>query len=220
MKKTTIPIKAFSMLVFVAAIATPAFAQNQEDSLKKAAMLEQYIELSKTNENHQLLASLNGEWAWVGHHIWPDTSKKPFEFQGTITRKGIWEDRYFITETSSGGKSKMPWADGKELTFHDMYIEGYDNVRKKFFSATINNESNTGLITLEGSYDPSTRTITYEGESVAHFHKNIAPGTMMQFRDLVKFVDSDHYILEHHESIDGNEIITTELKYTRIRSDK
>jgi hypothetical protein len=70
---------------------------------------------------------------------------------------------------------------------------------------------------MEGSYDPITKTITYEGESVAHFHHDIAPGTMMKFRDLVKIIDNDHFVLEHHESIDGKEIVITELKYTRIK---
>ncbi len=219
MKKTTIAIKAFVILV-AGVITTPVFAQIQEDTLKKAAMMKQYTELSKTNENHQLLAGLNGEWAWVGRHISRDTTKKPLEFRGTITRKSIWEGRYFMTETTSDGKLKMPWADGKEVAYQDMYLEGYDNVKKKFFSSNINNESNTGMISMEGSYNPGTKTITYEGESVSHIHHDIAPGTMMQFRVLVRLIDSDHFILEQHESINGKEIIATELKYTRIKSGK
>lgn len=209
-----------SLILILIAIARPSFAQDQEDSVKKAAMLKQYIELSKTNENHKLLASLNGKWTFIGRHISPDTSKKSFEFSGTIIRKSIWEGRYFITETTGGIKMKMPWSEGRPLEYQDMYLEGYDNVRKKFFSSNINNESNTGIITMEGSYDPSTKTITYEGESISHFHPDITPGTIIQFRVLVKFIDSDRFILEHHESIDGKEIVTTELKYTRLKNGK
>ena len=217
MKTTTIIIKAFVVFVLVSN-ATPSFSQNQEDTVKKAAMLKQYIEVSKINENHKLLAGLSGEWSFIGRHISPDTTKKAFEFRGTIIRKSIWEDRYFITETTSDGQLKMPWSDGKLVTYHDMYLEGYDNARKKFFSANISNESNTGIITMEGSYDPITKTITYEGTSASHFHHDIVPGTVMQFRVLVKLVDRDHFILEHHESIGGKEIVVTELKYTRIKS--
>jgi hypothetical protein len=217
MKKKILTIKAFVMFALAAVSAGPAFAQNQDDTLKKVAMVKQYIELSKTNEHHKLLAGLNGEWTFIGRHISPDTTKKPFEFRGTVTRKSLWEDRYFITETTSDGKLKMPWSEGRLVDYHDMYIEGYDNVKRKFFISHISNESNTGIITMEGNYNPATRTISYEGESVSHFHRDIAPGTMMHFRVLVKFIDSDHLILEQHESIDGKEIITTELKYQRVK---
>lgn len=217
--KTIITIKVSVMLILVTAIARPVFAQSQEDSVKNAAMLKQYIELSKTNENHKLLEGLNGKWTFVGRHISPDTTKRPFEFRGTIIRKSIWEGRYFITETTSDGKTKMPWSEGRSLEYRDMYLEGYDNVRKKFFSSNIGNESGTGIITMEGSYDHTAKTITYEGESNSHFHRDISPGTMIQFRVLIRFIDSDHFILEQHESIDGKEIITTELKYQRIKND-
>ena|SRR5215470_8457268 len=218
MKEITFTIKAIVMFVLTAISAMPPFAQSQDDSLKKASMMKQYIEMSKTNENHKLLAGLNGEWAFVGHHISPDTTKKPFEFKGTITRKALWEGRYFITETTSDGKLKMPWSEGRLVEYHDMYIEGYDNVKKKFFISHISNESNTGIIAMEGNYNPATKTITYDGESVSHFHRDIAPGTLIHFHVLVKLVDSDHFIFEQHESINGKEIIKTELKYERVKS--
>jgi hypothetical protein len=217
---TTNIIKAFALLMTVATIVRSASAQNQEDTLKNAAVMKQFIEMSMTNENHKLLASLNGEWAFVGRHIFPDTTKKAFEFRGTITRKSIYEGRYFITETTSDGKLKMPWSAGRSLTYQDMYIEGYDNVKKKFFSSNISNESNTGIITLEGSYNPDTKTFLYEGESVSHFHRDIAPVTMIQFRVLISLIDGDHFIIKQDESITGKEIVTTELKYTRIKNGK
>jgi hypothetical protein len=214
MKKTTITLKAFAVLVLTTAIATSSFAQNQKDSVNKAERQKQQIELSKTNKNHQLLASLNGEWTFKGRHIPPDTTKKPIETFGTITRKGIWENRYFITETSSGKKIKMEWADGKEMTYHDMYMEGYDNAKKKFFFTLIGNHWSTGYMSCDGRYDSTTKTLTYEGELEPE------PGTIVKVLRIIKFVDPDHYNEEWHRSIDGKEIQRSESSFTRIKSIK
>jgi hypothetical protein len=217
MKTATIISKAFVVLV-LAAMATPVFSQNKKDSPADEKQ-KQFVELSKTNENHKLLAGMTGTWSFEGKHIFPDPAMKPFEFRGTIIKKSLLGGRYFITETTSNGKMKMPWSEGELVTYSDMTIEGYDNITKKFVAANIANETNTGIITYEGSYDPITKTITYEAQSATHMHKDIAPGTMMKFRELVKIIDNDHFILEHHESIGGKEIIVTELKYARIKSE-
>ncbi|MBC8110960.1 MAG: DUF1579 family protein [Verrucomicrobia bacterium] len=218
MKTSIIVLYSLSIFVLLAAVSNQALAQNKADTLKEAAMMKQYIEMSKTNENHKILGELNGEWTFIGKHVFSGVIKRSYEFSGKIVRKAVLEGRYFITETTGGTKMKLPWSQGKLLPYQDMYLEGYDNVKKKFFSSNINNESNTGIITLEGTYNPATKIITYEGESVSHFHRDIVPGTMMKFLVLLKFIDNDHFTLEQRESIDGKEIVTTELKYTRIKN--
>jgi hypothetical protein len=95
-----------------------------------------------------------------------------------------------------------------------MMLEGYDNVAQKFVATTINND--TGIISLEGRYDPSTQTITYDGASTSHVHPDLAPGTKIQFRGVVKLIDRDHYQLGWHESIDGKELVDAVLDYTRV----
>lgn len=213
MKATTLTITV-ALLVLAAAFASPAFAQNQEDSVKNADRQKQQIELSKTNKNHQLLASLNGEWTFKGRHIPTDTTQKPIETFGTIARKGIWENRYFITETTSGKKIKMPWADWKEMTYHDMYMEGYDNAKEKFFFTLIANHWSTGYMRCGGSYDSTTSTLTYEGELEP------APGIIVKVIRIIKFVDPDHYTEEWHRSISGKEIQRSEAICTRVNSTK
>lgn len=207
----TSTIKAFTVLVLAIAIATSSFAQNKNDSVNQTDLQNQRIERSKTNENHQLLASLNGDWTFNGRHVPTDTSQKPVETFGSITRKGIWENRYFITETSSAKKIEMPWADWKEMTYHDMYMEGYDNVKRKFFFTLMANHWNTGYMICEGSYDSTTRTLTYEGEFEP------GPGIIVKVLRIVKFVDRDHYMEEWCRSIGGKEIQRSEASYTRIK---
>src|SRR5688572_6549217 len=140
---------------------------------------DQRIELSKTGKNHELLASLTGNWNFAGKHFPPDPSGKPIEFKGTAARKAIMDGRYFIFETK-GGKLVMPWSDGKEVTYTDMTIEGYDNNKKKFVNAFIGNHWNTGIATSEGNYDSVKKVILYESEFES------GPGMKTVIRNLLK----------------------------------
>jgi len=204
-----------NILTYIAiAVTTNALAQSSNHSTAWTERQRQQIELSKTNENHQLLASLNGEWSFKGRHIPTDTTQKPVEIFGTITRKGIWENRYFITETHSGKKIPMPWADWKEMTYHDMYIEGYDNAKKKFFFTTVGNHWSTGYMLCEGSYEPTAKTLTYEGEFEP------SPGIIMKVVRIIEFIDPDHYKQEFHQSIGGKVVQRSESSFTRAKSGK
>ena len=206
MIKTSITIKAFTVLVLIVSI-TPSFAQNQKDSSANERQKE-LIELSKTNKNHQLLMSLTGNWSFTGAHFSSDTpGTKTVDVMGTITRKAIMDGRYFIVETT-GGKIKMPWADGKEVNYKDMYIEGYDNDKKKFFRSSIGNHWKTGIVVMEGSYDSATKTFTYELEMERG-------GEKRKFHDLIKILDADHYLFMRYYIKGDQEIKVTETKYTR-----
>lgn len=85
-------------------------------------------------------------------------------------------------------------------------------------SANINNESETGIIMKEGDYDAATKTITYDGESVSHPHNEFPAGTKMHFHSLLKLIDQNHFSVEWHELVNGEEIVRTELVYTRTSS--
>jgi hypothetical protein len=128
-------------------------------------------------------------------------------FNGTVERKSIWGGRYFMVETT-GGKIKAPWAGDKEVTYMDMAIEAYDNAKKKFMLAKIDNNRDTGIIMFEGSYDAKTNTIIYEGAV------DDAPGVRRKLRDVVKMIDKDHYTFAGDQ---GNGV-TTEINYVRAES--
>lgn len=215
-KRTLSASKAFAALVLAFAITTPSFAQNQQDSASKTDMLKQRIERSKTNANHQLLSSLNGEWTFKGRHIPADTTSKPTETFGTVTKKGIWEkpSRYFITETTSGKKIPMPWSDWKEMTYHDMYIEGYDNGKEKFFFILVANHWNTGYLIAEGTYDSAAKAITYK------FELTPEPGKTINVVRVMKFIDLDRYRVDSVSSIDGKEVQRSEENYTRVKKNR
>ena len=175
----------------------------------------QVVEATKTNANHRLLASTVGKWSFSGKHTFPNGAVKPFVFSGTAEKRALLGGRYFVTENTSGGKMKMPWSD-ELATYQDMVIEAYDNARSTFSLATFNNETETGIIHMDGLYDRNSQTIVYECQTASHFHVNLPPSTVMKIRVAYQFVDVDHFTMQREESVDGKTIISTELKYTRL----
>src|SRR2546423_9963682 len=102
-------------------------ATGQPNAADMEKMMQQMMELSKLNENHKLLASLDGTWnceikMWMDG----DTGKKPEVSKSTAVRKSIMDGRYVIMDVT--GKMEMPGPDGKkkEVTFKGQGTEGYD----------------------------------------------------------------------------------------------
>src|SRR6266542_990738 len=131
-------------ILFAALIATPSFAQTTSTSpagtsssgvAQSAApggqpnqqeMMKQMMELSKLNENHKLLSSLEGNWTYsIKFWMNPDPNAKPQESKGNATRKSIMCGRYETMDVA--GKMQMPGEDGKmkDVQFKGMAVEGY-----------------------------------------------------------------------------------------------
>ena len=192
-----------SPAVVTSPVAAPGGSPNE------AEMMKQMIELSKLNENHKLLTSLNGTWNYtVKMWMSGDPSTKPEESKGTAVRKSAMDGRFVSLDVT--GKMKMPGPDGKmkDFTFRGMGIEGYDNVKKKFVGSWMDNMG-TGIMMSEGDYDPATKTFTYTGEYEA------IPGMKQQIREVVKVTDKDHMTFEWYENRGGKEAKTMEINYTR-----
>jgi hypothetical protein len=215
-----------AILLGTALIATPSFAQETTPSPatamspsvaqsapsgqpNQAEMMKQMMELSKTGENHKLLADMAGTWTY-SIKMWmnPDPKAPPQQSTGTATRKPIMNGRYFVMDVS--GKMQMPGPDGKmkDMQFKGSSIEGYDNVKKKFVATWIDNMG-TGIEFSEGTYDPATKTFTYNLEMEP------VPGMKTQVREVLKIADKDHHILEWYENRGGQEAKTMEINYTR-----
>jgi hypothetical protein len=172
-------------------------------------MMKQMMEVSKLNENHKLLADMNGNWNYT-IKMWmsPDPNAKPQESKGTATRKSVMGGRYFVMDVS--GKMQMPGEDGKmkDMQFKGMAVEGYDNVKKKFVGSWIDNMG-TGIQSSEGTYDPATKTFTFNMEM------EMMPGMKTPVREVIKVTDKDHMLLEWFENRGGQEKKTMEIAYTR-----
>src|SRR5438046_5040021 len=163
---------SFIAILFATLIAIPSFAQTPATSPATASgasapqpatatgqpnpqeMMKQMMELSKLNENHKLLSSLDGNWNFA-IKMWmnPDPNAPPQESKGTAVRKSAMGGRYAIMDVT--GKMQMPGEDGKmkEMQFKGMGVEGYDNVKQKFVSSWLDNMG-TGIQFSDGNYEP------------------------------------------------------------------
>ena len=175
----------------------------------EAEMMKMMMEMGKLNENHKLLASLDGTWSFVTK-FWMngDPTTKPEESKGTAVRKSLMGGRYFSMDVK--GKMQLPGPDGKmkEMDFVGMALEGYDNARQKFVGAWADNMG-TGIMMTEGTYDASTKTFTYTGEF------QMSPTMKQKIREVVKLTDNNHMAFEWYEDRGGKEVKTMEINYTR-----
>ena len=213
--------------MFATLIALPSFAQSPAASPGMATsptaaaasapggqpnpqeMMKQMIEMSKLNENHKLLASMDGNWSYtIKFWMNPDPNAPPQQSKGSATRKSTMGGRYSVMDVS--GKMQMPGQDGKmkDMQFKGMGIEGYDNVKQKFVGSWIDNMG-TGIQFSEGTYDPATKTFTYTSEI------EMMPGMKTPVREVIKVTDKDHMTLEWYENHGGQEKKTMEINYTR-----
>ena len=218
---------SLATILFATVIATSSFAQSPATSPAAASvstaaqatgatgqpdpqeMMKQMMEMSKLNENHKLLADMNGNWNFA-IKMWmsPDPNAKAQESKGTATRKSAMGGRFVTMDVT--GKMQMPGEDGKmkDMQFKGMGIEGYDNVKKKFVSSWIDNMG-TGIQFSEGTYDPATKTFTFASEMEP------TPGMKMPVREVLKMTDKDHMQMEWYETHGGQEKKTMEIAYTR-----
>jgi hypothetical protein len=195
-------------------IATPTFAEEAKTKeataspqMSDAEMMAKMMELSKLNENHKLLAQLAGTWTY-NVKMWMAPDAPPMMSKGTAIRKAIMDGRYFVVNVT--GNMKMPDENGKmkDFEFKGMSIEGYDNVQKKFVGTWADNMG-TGILMSTGSYDPATKSFTYNSEM------EMMPGMKTKVREVIKVVDADHHNFEWYEDRGGQEVKTMEINYTR-----
>ena len=220
-------ITSLITILFATLIATSSLAQSTATSPATASgatagqpatatgqpnpqeMMKQMMEMSKLNENHKLLADMNGNWNYtIKFWMNPDPNAPPQESKGTATRKGVMGGRYVVMDVT--GKMQMPGENGKmkDMQFKGMGIEGYDNVKKKFVASWIDNMG-TGIQFSDGTYDPATKTFTYTSEM------EMVPGMKTPVREEIKVTDKDHMTLEWYETHGGQEKKTMEINYTR-----
>jgi len=196
-----------TMLTLPTLAAEKEAPKKDSDKPNDSEMMAMMMELSKPGENHKMLEGAVGNWTYTTKW-WMSPDAPPSESTGTATARPAMGGRYVITEHS--GKMQMPGPDGKmmDMEFKGMAVEGYDNVKKKFVSSWIDNMG-TGIMNSEGTYDPSSKTLTYNAET------EMMPGMKTKIREVIKITDKDHHTFEFFEDRGGKEVKTMEINYTR-----
>jgi hypothetical protein len=193
------------------ALILPVSAQDTADKKKEkpsdSDMMATMMEMAKPGEPHKRMQELVGTWSYVSKW-WMSPDTAPNVSSGTMVTRSVMDGRYLISDHAS--KMQMPGPDGKpmDMQFKGMAVEGYDNVKKKYVASWIDNMG-TGIMNLEGTYDPAAKALTYLAEYEA------VPGTKMKIREVVTQIDDDHRKIEFFEDRGGKEIKTMQIDYSR-----
>lgn len=167
-----------------------------------ATAMKNWMEYMTPGPMQQMLAASDGNW--VGEtSMWMSPDAPPEKTTLTATHEMILGGRYQVV-THKGTMMGMP--------FEGVSTTAYDNARKKFINTWIDN-TGTGVMYLEGTWDEATKSITYTGKMVA---ADMGDGTELGVKQVFKFVDETHqefvmYMVEE----DGKETKTMEVKYTK-----
>jgi len=149
---------------------------------------------------HKMLAKDDGEWTGEVS-MWMEPGKEPMKSKGTMTNKMIMGGRY--QESFYTGDMMGQPMEGRGVT-------AYNNASKKFETTWIDNMG-TGIMKLEGTYDPGTKSITYVG-------KQLDPMLNKEttIRQVFKYVDDKHQVMEMYmPGKDGKEYKGMEIHFTK-----
>ena len=188
------------------ALAVPAFAQEgapPRDAEAEAEALAAYLVAANPAEEHERLASLEGEWT-VSGKFWSEP------------------DGEAITATHA---SKMRMALGKRYLIEDLVgdlwgeefrgigITAFDNVEEQYITVWMDNLS-TGILVLRGQYDLGEDAVIMTGE-----YTDPVTREKKSLRSVERVTAEGTRVYEHWEvQGDGTELKVMELTYRRKRT--
>lgn len=179
---------------------TASTADAPAPPMDSAAMMKAWTEYMTPGEPHKLLAAQNGKWEGKVT-MWMTPDAPPTESKGTVVNRMILGGRYQegkFTGTFMG------------QPFEGESILGYDNAKKVFISTWIDNMG-TGIMTVEGPWDPATKSITFTGEML-----DPTTGKKCKLREIMTFIDDKTQKMEMYNTMPGmKEYKSMEILYTK-----
>ncbi len=194
-----VPMKTGISFLFLAALFLIA-GQNlfaQDNALAQKA----FVDYMTPGKMQNMLAKNAGRWQ-TKFKLWTAPGANPIVAEGNMIAETLLDGRY-LQSKHSANVNGMPMM--------GIGLDAYDNGRKIFVSTWIDNLS-TGIMTLEGSFDEGTRTFTYTGKSY-----DPAAGKEVPVKEILRYIDDDHQIMEMFMIQGNNEIKTMEVEMTRIK---
>ena len=131
-------------------------------------------------EPHKIFAKMDGEWTG-DMKMWMSPDAQPITSTGSATFKTIMGGRY---------QQGIHKGDMMGQPFEGHSTTAYDNAKKVYISSWIDNMG-TGLMTMEGTWDEATKTITYKGKMVCP-----ANGQECEMREVYKIIDDNTHYME------------------------
>lgn len=169
-------------------------------SAEEKAMMEAMVKAATPGPNHQLLASVAGDWTFKSR-MWMNPSAPPTESTGTVNYSTLFGGRYVEGQYR---------GDMMGMAFEGRGLMGYDNVTGQFQATWVDNMG-TMIMFMTGTYDPAAKTLTYTGQ----MDDVMKPGTKVAIREVVRLTSPDAHVMEWYETRNGKETKTMEIAYTR-----
>jgi hypothetical protein len=167
-------------------------AQSQED-------MKAFMNYMTPGPIQQMMAKSVG--AWTGTvTMWMQPGAPPTTSTMETNNEMILGGRY-LQGLNKGSMMGMP--------FEGIGITGYDNARKIFVSSWVDNMG-TGIIYMEGNWDENAKTINMSGKST-----DPITGKDIPTREVWKFVDDTHQVLEMYFTEKGQEFKGMEIAYSK-----
>lgn len=190
MKKLILTICTFG----ISFLATKSFAQDE-------AMMKKWMEFMTPGAMHKLVASFDGTWEG-DISLWMDPAAPPTKSKGTAVNKMIYGGLYQESK-HTGNFNGMP--------FEGTSILGFDNAKKKFVSTWIDNMG-SGIMMIEGDYNPSTKTFSFTGHST-----DPLTGKDITIRETLQVIDENTQLMKMYgpDQKTGKEYQTMEIKLKR-----
>ena len=160
---------------------------------------ETWMQYMMPGEMHRLLAQGNGDW----HEnlvFWMSPEGDATKAESECTNTMILGDRY-QESIHKGTMMGMPF-EGRGLV-------GYDNIKKVFQSTWVDNMG-TGIMYLEGPFDPKTNSVTLTGKMV-----DAMTGKTENVREIMTFINEKSQKMEMYMTKNGKEFKTMEISFTK-----
>lgn len=163
-------------------------------------MMKNWQDFMTPGKEHSMMETWNGDW--VGHvTMWMAPGTDPTSSESFCTNNTVMGGRY-QKSTFKGDFNGMPF-EGEGTT-------GFDNIRKIFVSSWIDNMG-TGIMYMEGKWDPKTMTINFSGKST-----DPMSGKVSAVRETFQIIDEKTQLMTMYSpGMDGKEFKTMEMKLTR-----
>lgn len=177
-------------------------ASEEWKPVDSATATKAWIEYATPSDMHQMLAKSDGNW--MGETtMWMEDGGKPMTSTSEAVNKMMFDGRFQMSN-HKGNMMGMP--------FEGLSIVAYDNSKKKFVSTWIDNMG-TGIMSMEGDWNPSTKSIEFKGKMTDPSR----PGKDCDVREVFNFVDDNTQKMEMYgpDPKTGKEFKTMEIKFTK-----
>lgn len=197
------------LVVAVALVGITALVTSQVVSQEKKpeggmmdmeAMAKMWKEKNAPGQHHKHLQSLVGHWNAECKATWMP-GQPPQISKGVMKVTSLYGGR-FIKEEYKGTMNGEP--------FEGTGYIGYNNAAKKYTSAWLDSMG-TGIMTEQGTCNPSGKEFTFGGEHVCPMD-----GTDKESKSVIRVINKDKYEFEMYgEGPDGKLFKSLHIVYTR-----